>query len=342
MSALDKKKQVSASISGIDRAAILLLSIGEQNAAEVLRLIGPKEVHKVSTAMAGLRQVSTEQANSVLREFVDAVDKETSYGVGSHEYLRNVLIKALGEERAGNILERVLTVEESSGLEQLKWMDARAIVEVVKMEHPQIIAVVLSYLDSEQAAEVLAQLPEKLRGDVLLRVAVLDRLQPMALQELNRVIEEQFLGNSAAKSSGLGGIKVAANILNLMEPSLEGAIMEQVSEYNTDLAGRIQDLMFVFDDLAEIGDRDVQMLLREVASDTLVLAMKGADEALKEKIFRNMSKRAGEMLRDDLEAKGPVRLSEVEAAQKEILAVARRLSESGEIALGGKGGEEYL
>lgn len=342
MAALDKKKQASASISGIDRAAILLLSIGEQNAAEVLKLIGPKEVHKVSTAMAGLRQVSADQANSVLREFVDAVDKETSYGVGSHEYLRNVLIKALGAERAGNILERVLTVEDSTGLEQLKWMDARAIVEVVKMEHPQIIAVVLSYLDSEQAAEVLAQLPEKLRGDVLLRVAVLDRLQPSALQELNRVIEEQFLGNSSAKSSGLGGVKVAANILNLMEPSLEGAIMEQVNEYNADLAGRIQDLMFVFDDLAEIGDRDIQFLLREVASDTLVLAMKGADEGLKEKIFRNMSKRAGEMLRDDLEAKGPVRLSEVESAQKEILAVARRLSETGEIALGGKGGEEYL
>jgi flagellar motor switch protein FliG len=233
-------------------------------------------------------------------------------------------------------------VEDATGQEQHKWKDSRAIVEVVKLEHPQIIAVVLSYLDSEQAAEVLAQLPEKLRGDVLLRVAVLDRLQPSALQELNRVIEEQFLGNSSAKSSGLGGVKVAANILNLMEPSLEGVIMEQVSEYNADLAGRIQDLMFVFDDLAEIGDRDIQFLLREVASDTLVLAMKGADEALKEKIFRNMSKRAGEMLRDDLEAKGPVRLSEVESAQKEILAVARRLSETGEIALGGKGGEEYL
>lgn len=342
MSALEKKKQAGGSISSLDRAAILLLSIGEQNAAEVLKLIGPKEVHKISTAMAGLKQVSTEQAGAVLRDFVDAVGKETSYGVGSHDYLRNVLVKALGEERAGNILERVLTVEESSGLEQLKWMDSRAIVEVVRMEHPQIIAVVLSYLDSEQAAEVLSHLPEKLRADVLLRVAVLDRLQPSALQELNRVIEEQFLGNSAAKSSGLGGIKVAANILNLMEPSLEGAIMEQVTEYNAELAGKIQDLMFVFDDLADISDRDIQALLREVSSETLVMAMKGADEALKEKIFKNMSKRAGEMLRDDLEAKGPVRLSEVEAAQKEILAVARRLSESGDITLGGKGGEEYV
>ncbi|MDR2877623.1 MAG: flagellar motor switch protein FliG [Chromatiales bacterium] len=344
MSASDKNKQTpaAAGVSGIDRAAILLLSIGEQNAAEVLKLIGPKEVHKVSSAMAGLRQISTEQANSVLHDFVDAVGKETSYAVGSHEYLRNVLVKALGDERASSILERVLQTDESAGLEQLKWLDPRSIVEVIRMEHPQIIAVVLSYLDSEQAAEVLSHLPEKLRVDVVLRVAVLDRLQPSALQELNRVIEEQFLGNSAGKSSGLGGVKVAANILNMVEPSLEGAIMDQVNEYNAELGGKIQDLMFVFDDLADISDRDMQALLREISTDSLVLAMKGSDEALRNKIISNMSKRAGEMLRDDLEAKGPVRLSDVEAAQKEILAVARRLSESGDISLGGKGGEEYV
>jgi flagellar motor switch protein FliG len=340
---MDRKKQVAtASVSSVDRAAILLLSLGEQNAAEVLKLIGPKEVHKVSSAMAGLKQVSSEQADAVLTEFVEAVEKETSYAVGSREYLRNVLVKALGEERASSILERVLSVEDSAGLEQLKWMDSRAIVDVVKLEHPQIIAVVLSYLDPEQAAEVLAYLPEKLRADVLLRVAVLDRLQPSALQELNRVIEEQFLGSSAAKSSGLGGVKVAADILNLVDPTIEGVIMDQVAEYNSELAARIQDLMFVFDDLAGIGDRDIQTLLREVSTDTLVLALKGADEGVKEKIFRNMSKRAADMLRDDLEAKGPVRLSDVESAQKEILAVARRLNEAGTISLGGKGGEEYV
>jgi flagellar motor switch protein FliG len=340
---MDRKKQVAtASVSSVDRAAILLLSHGEQNAAEVLKLIGPKEVHKVSSAMAGLKQVSSEQADAVLTEFVEAVEKETSYAVGSREYLRNVLVKALGEERASSILERVLSVEDSAGLEQLKWMDSRAIVDVVKLEHPQIIAVVLSYLDPEQAAEVLAYLPEKLRADVLLRVAVLDRLQPSALQELNRVIEEQFLGSSAAKSSGLGGVKVAADILNLVDPTIEGVIMDQVAEYNSELAARIQDLMFVFDDLAGIGDRDIQTLLREVSTDTLVLALKGADEGVKEKIFRNMSKRAADMLRDDLEAKGPVRLSDVESAQKEILAVARRLNEAGTISLGGKGGEEYV
>ncbi len=341
MSTQDKKAQQGA-VSGIERAAILLLSIGEHSAAEVLKLIGPREVHKVSSAMAGLRNVSTEQANAVLNEFVDAIGRETSYGVGSHDYLRNILVKALGEDKAGNIIDQVLKVEDSSGLEQLKWMDSRSIVEVVKLEHPQIIAVVLSYLDSEQAAEVLSQLPEKLRADVLLRVAVLDRLQPSALQELNRVIEEQFLGNSLAKSSGLGGVKTAANILNLMDASLEGNIMEQVTEYSAELAEKIQDLMFVFDNLVDISDRGIQSLLREVSSETLVLAMKGADQRLKEKIYKNMSKRAGEMLRDDLEAKGPVRLSEVEAAQKEILAIARRLAEAGDIALGGKGGEEFI
>jgi flagellar motor switch protein FliG len=329
-------------ISGIERAAILLLSIGEQSAAEVLKLIRPREVHKVSSAMANLRHVTTEQANSVLNEFVDVIGRETAYGVGSHDYLRNILVKALGEDKAGNIIDQVLKVEDSSGLEQLKWMDSRSIVEVVKHEHPQIIAVVLSYLDSEQASEVLTQLPGKLRADVLLRVAVLDRLQPSALQELNRVIEEQFLGNSLAKTSGLGGVKAAADILNLMDATLEGDIMEQIAEYSAELAEKIQDQIFVFDNLVDIRDRGIQLLLREVSSETLVLAMKGADQALKDKIFRNMSKRAGEMLRDDLEARGPARLSEVEAAQKEILAIARRLAEAGDIVLGDKGVEEYL
>lgn len=339
---MESGKPASVSLSDIDRAAILLLSLGEQNAAEVLKLIGPKEVHRVSTAMAALRQVSTDQADAVLTDFVEAVSRETSYAVGSREYLRNVLVKALGEERAGNILERVLTIDDSAGLEQLKWMDSRAIVDVVKLEHPQIIAVVLSYLDSEQAAEVLALLPEKVRSDILLRVALLDRLQPSALQELNRVIEEQFLGTSAAKSSGLGGVKVAADILNLVEPAVEAPIIDRVSEYNAELAERIQDLMFVFEDLVQIGDRDMQTLLREIATDSLVIALKGADEALRDKVFRNMSKRAAEMLRDDLEARGPVRLSDVEVAQKEILATARNLGESGVIALGSKSGEEYV
>jgi flagellar motor switch protein FliG len=336
----DKKQ--GAEISGVEKAAVLLMSLGEQNAAEVFKYIGPKEVHRLSAAMAGLKKVSTEQANTVLREFVQSVGNETSFGMASRDYLQTVLVKALGQDKAGNIINRVMLGGAASGLEQLKWMDSHEIFEVIKMEHPQIIAVVLSYLDNDQAAEVLALLPEKVRADVLLRIAVLDRLQPTALQELNHVIEEQFRGNSNVKSSTVGGVKVAANILNSMESSLESAIMDQINEFDKELGEKIQDLMFVFDDLAMADDRGIQALLREVSSETLVVALKGSEEALKDKIFKNMSKRAGEMLRDDLEAKGPVRLSEVEAAQKEILAIARRLSESGDIALGGKGGEEYV
>lgn len=337
----EAKKQGSG-LNGVERAAILLLSLGEQEAAGVLKHIGPKEVHKVSAAMAALRNVSAEQAGKVLDEFISTVGNETAFGVGSQDYLKSVLVKALGEERASSIIDRVMMGDTSSGLEQLKWMDPRAIMEVIKLEHPQIIAVVLSYLDSEQAAEVLSLLPEKVRADIVLRIATLDRLQPSALQELNEVIENQFKGNSHVKSSTVGGIKTAASILNLMDASQESEIMDQVSDYDAELGEKIQDLMFVFDDLAEIDDRGIQSLLREVSSEILVLALKGAEQALKEKIFKNMSKRASEMLREDLEAKGPVRLSEVEAAQKEILAIARRMSESGEIVLGGQGGEEYV
>ncbi len=329
-------------ISGIERAAILLMSLGEQDAAEVLKHIGPKEVHKVSAAMASLKNVSKEQVNAVLSDFVGTVNNETAIGVGSHDYLKSVLVKALGEDKAGNVIDRVMMGDNAGGLEQLKWMDPRAILEVIKLEHPQIISVVLSYLDSEQAAEVLALLPEKVRADVLLRIATLDRLQPSALHELNQVIEKQFSGNSHLKSSTVGGIKTAANILNLMDASVEEVIMDQVNEFDPELGEKIQDLMFVFDDLASVDDRGIQALLREISSETLVLALKGADEEIKTKVFNNMSKRAAEMLRDDLEAKGPVRLSEVEGAQKEILAIARRLAESGDIVLGGGGGEEFV
>ncbi|MCC6207684.1 MAG: flagellar motor switch protein FliG [Gammaproteobacteria bacterium] len=335
------KKQASE-ISGVEKAAVLLMSIGEQNAAEVFKYIGPKEVHRLSSAMANLSKISTEQANTVLKEFVQSVGKETSFGMAAQDYLQTVLVKALGQDKAGNIINRVMLGGAASGLEQLKWMDSHEIYEVIKMEHPQIIAVVLSYLDNDQAAEVLTLLSEKVRADVLLRIAVLDRLQPSALQELNHVIEEQFRGNSNVKSSTVGGVKVAADILNNMDSSMETMIMDQINEFDKELGDKIQDLMFVFDDLSALDDRGIQSLLREVSSETLVVALKGAEETLKEKVFKNMSKRAGEMLRDDLEAKGPVRLSEVEVAQKEILAIARRLSESGDISLGGKGGEEYV
>lgn len=239
------------------------------------------------------------------------------------------------------MIDRILLGRNSKGLEQLKWMDARSIGDMIRLEHPQIIAIVLSFLEPDQAAEVLSLFPERARPDIIMRIATLDGIQPAALQELDQILEKQFSGATSVKSSTLGGIKTAANILNLIEGSIESSIIEQVTAADQDLAQIIQDNMFVFENLIDVDDRGIQTLLREVASDQLMLALRGADEALKEKIFKNMSKRAAEMLRDDLDAAAPARLSDVEAAQKEILSVTRRLADAGEIMLGG-GGDDFI
>ncbi|WJW74574.1 flagellar motor switch protein FliG [Thiohalobacter sp. IOR34] len=333
----------SGKISGTDRAAIFLLSLGEDKAAEVLKHMGPKEVQKVGAAMASLSNVTSDQVGQVMEEFVEAVGRQTALGVGSEEYIRKVMVDALGEDKASNIIDRIMLGRNTKGLEQLKWMDARAVAEIIRLEHPQIMAIVLSYLDSDHAAEVLTFLPERVRVDVLLRIATLDGIQPSALAELDEIMERQFSGGKdSVKSTGVGGIKSAANILNFVDSSIEAEVMEMIKDTDADLGQQIQDLMFVFDNLADVDDQGIQALLREVSSDTLIIALKGADDAVKEKIFSNMSKRASEMLRDDLEAKGPVRVSEVEAAQKEILSIARRMADAGDIVLGGKGAEEFL
>lgn len=329
-------------VRGIDRAAILLMSLGEASASEVLKHMEPKEVQNVGAAMAQLNNVSRGQVTSVLKEFCSTVQEETGLGLGTDEYVRSVLKKALGDDKAENLIDRILQGGNTKGLETLKWMDSRAVAEIIRLEHPQIIAIVLSYLEPDQSAEVIALFPEKIRVDVLMRIATLDGIQPAALNELNDIMEKQFTGKNNVKSSSVGGLKSAANILNFIDTSLEGEIMDSVKEVDADLGQSIQDLMFVFENLNAIDDRDIQTILREISSESLVLALKGADEELKDKILRNMSKRAAEMLRDDLEAKGPVRLSEVEGAQKEILSVARRLAEAGDISLGGSGGEEYV
>lgn len=328
--------------SGVERAAILMLALGEKDAASILSHMGPKEVQELGLAMANMSNVSTGKMESVMHSFVDTLRSQTSLGVDSDEYIRNVLTNALGKEKAGGVIDRILLGRNSKGLEQLKWMDPRSVAELIRLEHPQIIAIVLSFLDSDQAAEVLSEFPERVRPDIVMRIATLDGIQPAALQELDEILEKQFSGASNVKSSSLGGIKTAANILNLIEGSIESNIMEQVSGADPEIAQEIQDNMFVFDNLIDVDDRGIQTLMREVASDQLLLAMRGADEGLKEKIFKNMSKRAAEMLRDDLEAAPPVRLSDVEAAQKEILTVARRLADAGEIMLGGGGGEEFI
>lgn len=328
-------------ISGAERAAIFLMSLGEEEAAKVMQHLGPREVQQLGVAMSALQNVTREQVNGVLNDFVATVEEQTSLGIGNTDYIRSVMIKALGEDKAGGIIDRILMGGNSRGLEQLKWLDAKTVAEMIRLEHPQIIAIVLAYLDSDHAAQVLRGLPERLRHDVIMRVATLEGIQPAALKELDEIMERQFSGKQRIKSSTIGGAQAAANILNHLDSNSETSIMEQIQEMDPDLSESIQEMMLVFADLADIDDRGAQMLLREINTDTLVLALKGSDDRVKSKIFRNMSKRAAELLRDDLEAKGAVRLSEVEAAQKEILAIAKRLGDEGQLSLG-NAGEAYV
>jgi len=334
-------REKDQSRTGTERAAILLLTLGETEAAQVLKHMGAKEVQRIGSAMSKLANVSREEVNTVITQFSQSVESETSVGVGTDEFLRKVLVDALGQDKAASIIDRINIGRSTKGLEALKWMDARAVAELIRLEHPQIIAIVIAYLDADQSAEVLTHLPANMRSDIVVRIATLDGVQPSALNELDDIMEKQFAGKSSAKTSSMGGAKAAANIINLLEPSQEGMIMEQIAKADQALGARIQDLIFVFDNLLELDDRSMQELLRQVPSDRLLLALKGADEALKEKIFKNMSQRASEMLKDDLEAKGPVRISEVEGAQREILQIARKLADAGAIALGGKG-EAYV
>ena len=337
----DEKKEQS--YNGVEKAAILLRSLGNKEAAEVMKLMNPKDVQKLGEAMAAMGNVNKDSLDVVLTDFHEDVSELTELGVGNEDYLRNVLVSALGEDKAGNIIDRILMGHNAKGLETLKWMEPRAIAEIIRLEHPQIIGIILSYLEPDQAAAVLQSLPENMRTDVLLRVATLDGIQPSALYELDEMLEKQFAGNTdSIKSSGVGGLKTAANMLNFMDSSYEAALMESVRQVDEEIGDQIQDLMFVFDNLVDIDDRGVQSLLREVSSENLIVALKGADESVKDKILNNMSKRAAEMLRDDLETKGPVKVSEVEAAQKEILTIARRMAETGEINLGGSGGDDYI
>jgi len=328
-----------AARSGSECAAILLLTLGEQEAASVLKHMGAKEVQRIGAAIAKLSNVSRAEVHQVVANFASSVEAQTSVAVGADEFLRKVLVNALGEDKAAGIIDRISIGRPTKGLETLKWMDPRAVAELIQHEHPQMIAIVLAYLDPDQAAEVLALLPSGVRAEVVLRIATLDGVQPSALSELDDIMEKQFAGRSGARTSVLGGAKAAANIINCLKPEQESAILEQINKADEGLASRIQDLIFVFDDLLQLEDRSMQELLRQVPGDGLLLALKGADERLKEKVFKNMSQRAAEMLKDDLEAKGPVRVTEVEAAQKDILQTARKLAEAGTIALGGKSGE---
>lgn len=330
------------SSDGVLKSAILLMSIGEEEAAEVLKYLGPKEVQKIGVAMAALDNVTREQIQMSLREFRAEAEERTTLGMGSDGYIRSVLTKALGTDKAANLIDRILQGGDTSGIESLKWMDSTSVAELIKNEHPQIVATILVHLDYDQASDILNKFPERLRNDVMLRIATLDGIQPHALRELNDVLTKLLSGADHIKKSAMGGVKAAAEILNFMGGTVEGSVIGNIREFDEDLAQRIQDEMFVFEDVGKIDDRGIQLLLREIQSESLIVALKGATPELREKIFKNMSQRAAEMLRDDLEAKGPVRLSEVEAEQKEILKIVRRLADEGQIVLGGKGEESFV
>lgn len=327
---------------GLEKGAMLLLSLGEDEAAEILKHLGPKEVQKLGHAMAQLKAVPRDRIEGVLDELEDHTSKGSPVPV-DESVIRAMLTKALGDDRASNLLSRILQGSDTAGIEGLKWMDAPTVADLIKNEHPQIIATILVHLEFDHAGEILKHFTERLRNDVLLRIATLDGVQPVALQELNDAMKRLLAGASGnVKKASMGGVRHAAEILNFVGQAAETAIVDNVREYDPDLAQKILDEMFVFENLLDIDDRGIQLLLREIQSDSLILALKGASPELRDKIFKNMSQRAAEMLKEDLEAKGPVRLSEVEGEQKEILKIARRLADEGQIVLGGKGGEDQM
>ncbi len=325
----------------MENAAILLMSLGEDHAAQILRHMDPKEVQLIGTAMSTLQNINKEQMDGALAGFMEDIEDETGLTMGSDRYIKKLLVQALGKEKANSVIERILMGGNTSGLDTLKWMEPLAVADIIRFEHPQVQAIVLAYLDSDQAAGVLALFEEKDRLDLIIRISKLETVQPSALEELNEIIERQVKTGTTTQQTSLGGAKTAANIINAIDSSIESQLLEELSDKDSELSTQIQDLMFIFDNLVDVDDRGIQALLREVSSDELIVALKGADEMVQDKIFNNMSKRAAELLKDDLEAKGPVRLSEVEASQKAILMVARRLAESGEIQLG-SGGDDMV
>ncbi|PWC14267.1 flagellar motor switch protein FliG [Brenneria roseae subsp. americana] len=329
------------SLTGTEKSAILLMTIGEDRAAEVFTHLSTREVQHLSASMASMRQVSHQQLTEVLKEFETDAEQYAALSVNAGDYLRSVLVKALGEERASSLLEDILESRETtSGMETLNFMEPQSAADLIRDEHPQIIATILVHLKRAQAADILALFDERLRNDVMLRIATFGGVQPAALAELTEVLNGLLDGQNL-KRSKMGGIRTAAEIINLMKAQQEEAVIEAVREFDNELAQKIIDEMFLFENLVDVDDRSIQRLLQEVESESLLLALKGAEEPLREKFLRNMSQRAAEILRDDLATRGPVRMSQVETEQKAILLIVRRLADSGEIIIGG-GEDTYV
>ncbi|NCT81802.1 MAG: flagellar motor switch protein FliG [Comamonadaceae bacterium] len=327
---------------GTESAAILLMSLGEEEASEVFKHLSPKEVQALGETIAKLKVIKRAQVEEVLDKFDQVADTHHTLVTDTDEYVRAVLRKALGEDKANLLLERILQGGDVSSIESLKWMDASSVAELLRNEHPQIIAAILAHLDFDQTSSVLKLFPERGRNEVMIRIATLDGIQPTALKDLNEVMSQILAGGERMKKSSLGGAKTAAEIINMMGSSIEASVLDYIREADSDLAQKIMDNMFTFDDLNKIEDRGIQAMLKEVQSESLIVALKGASPELREKIFRNMSTRAAETLREDLESRGPVRLSEVESEQKEMLKIVRRLVDEGQIVLAGGGDDQFV
>jgi len=328
--------------TGLEDSAILLMSLGEEQAAQVFRHLAPKEVQRLGEAIAKMRAIPRERVEQVLDKFTDVAQGQSTLVPDSDEYVRGVLRKALGDDKANLLIDRILQGNDVTGIESLKWMDPAAVAELLRNEHPQIVAAILVHLDHDQAASILKSFAERHRNEVMVRVATLDGIQPAALKDLNDVMSRILASGDRTRRASLGGAKTAAEIINMLGNAAETSVLDYIRETDGDLAQKIMDNMFTFDDLEKLDDKGFQALLKEVQSESLVIALKGSSPDLREKIFKNMSSRAADTLREDLEARGPVRLSEVEAEQKEMLKVVRRLADEGQIVLGGGGGDGFV
>ena len=329
-------------LAGTQRAAILLMSLGEQDAANVLKQLDAREVQKLGIAMAELKEVSREQMTAVLDKFIGVADAKANIAGGSQDFVRRVLTQAVGKQKTDMLLDRVSTGQTGQGIESLKWMESKAVAQIISGEHPQIAAIVLSHLEPGQSATILPLLSEDMRTEVLMRIATLNEVPQSALTELDQLVEKQANATPSAPLRRIGGARTVANILNAMERDKSGEELGKIEKADGQMHQQIKDLLFIFDNLLDVDDRGIQSLLREVGSDTLAVALRGAEPEVQEKILKNMSKRAAEILKDDMEARGPVKLTDVEAAQKEIVVIAQRLAEEGTISLGGKGGGEFV
>ena len=327
---------------GVEDAAILLMSLGEEEAAEVFKHLAPKEVQRLGETIAKMKAVSRDRVDGVLERFTQLAGDQSLLVADTDEYVKSVLRKALGDDKANLLIDRILQGSDMSGVESLKWMDPGSVAELLRNEHPQIVAAILVHLDFEQSSTVLKCFTERQRNEGVVRIATLDGIQPSALKDLNEVMSKVLAGGERMKKATMGGVKTASEIINMLGSSVETSVLDYIREADPDLAQKIMDNMFTFDDLLKIDDRGIQALLKEVQSESLIIALKGATPELREKIFANMSSRAAETLREDLESRGPVRVSEVEAEQKEMLKTVRRLADEGQIVLTGGGDDQFL